>query len=228
VLVHGSGTTSRYFRPLLQELDRRGAAASAVELPGIGASSTHDLPRTVAAMADVLAAWLHTTGRAPTTLVGNSMGTQIVTDCAIRHPELVDRLVLVGPTVDRDGRNLPEQAAKLLLDATRERPSLVATVATDALLTSRRAVWTYVAAALRHRLEQRIGLPQVPILIVRGERDPMVPRDWCERLVARSQRGRLVEVAGAAHGTHHGRPEAVADLVERTDGTRAPRRAPAG
>jgi beta-glucosidase len=138
VLVPGSGTTSRYFRPLLQVLDEAGAPAAAVELPGIGASSGAEVPRTVAGLADVLADWLRTTGRGPTTLVGNSMGTQIVTDTAMRHPELVEGLVLIGPTVDHDGRNRFEQAGKLLVDATRERPSLLAVAATDPLFTSRR------------------------------------------------------------------------------------------
>jgi pimeloyl-ACP methyl ester carboxylesterase len=213
VLVHGSGTTSRYFRPLLQVLDELGAPAAAVELPGIGASSGAEVPRTVAGLADVLADWLRTTGRGPTTLVGNSMGTQIVTDTAIRHPELVEGLVLIGPTVDHDGRNLFEQAGKLLVDATRERPSLLAVAATDPLFTSRRAVWTYVRAALRQRLEQRLPLVRAPTLIVRGARDPMVPRDWCEHLVGVAREARLLEIPGAAHATHHGAPERVAELV---------------
>jgi pimeloyl-ACP methyl ester carboxylesterase len=46
ILVHGVGATARYFRPLLQELDGR-APAAAVELPGIGSSTSSELPRDI-------------------------------------------------------------------------------------------------------------------------------------------------------------------------------------
>ncbi|MFA9446999.1 alpha/beta fold hydrolase [Egicoccus sp. AB-alg6-2] len=212
ILVHGSGTTSRYFRPLLQVLDGR-VPASAVELPGIGTSPPVDVPRDVAGLADVLAQWLRATGRHPTTLVGNSMGCQVVTDLAIRHPELVDRLVLIGPTVDRHRRGFFRQAGLLMVDATRERLSLVLTVGTDSALTSRRAAIRYMRAALEHRIEQRLPLVRVPVLIIRGEHDPMVSQRWVEELAAHSHDVSLEVLAGAAHGSHHGRPDAVADLV---------------
>jgi pimeloyl-ACP methyl ester carboxylesterase len=215
VLVHGSGTTSRYFRPLLRALHGRRPAA-APELPGIGASPHRDVPRDVAGLADVLAAWLRATGRAPVRLVGNSMGAQIVTETAIRHPDLVADLVLVGPTVDHSRRGFLRQAGLLLVDATRERPSLIWTVATDGLLTTRRAVYSYIRAALAHRLEQRLPLVRQPVLIVRGGRDPMVSQAWVETLERRTPAARLVVLPGAGHGTHHRRPDALADLLVET------------
>lgn len=224
VLVHGSGTTSRYFRPLLQVLDGR-LPASAVELPGIGASPPVDVPTDVAGLADVLAAWLRTTGRYPVTLVGNSMGAQVVTDTAIRHPDLVSRLVLIGPTVDANRRGFFRQVGLLLLDATRERPSLVATALTDGLLSARRATFRYIRAALRHRLEDRLPLVRVPVTIVRGARDPMVGQSWVEELHAGTPDAELVVVPDAAHGAHHGRPHALAELLLAT---RSSRRGSAG
>lgn len=212
VLVHGSGTTSRYFRPLLHVLDGR-VPATAVELPGIGASPPTDVPHDVAGLADVLAAWLRATGRHPVMLVGNSMGAQLVTDTAIRHPDLVERLVLIGPTVDRHRRGFLRQAVLLLRDAPRERPSLVLTVLTDSLLTARRATFRYIRAALRHRLEDRLPLVRVPVTILRGDRDPMVGQAWVDELCDAATRAGLVVLPGAAHGSHHGRPHAVADLL---------------
>ncbi|GGI09311.1 alpha/beta fold hydrolase [Egicoccus halophilus] len=213
VLVHGSGTTSRYFRPLLQALDGT-VPAAAVELPGIGSSSADDIPTDVAGLADVLADWLRTTRRHPTTLVGNSMGCQVVTDVAIRHPELVERLVLIGPTVDRHRHGFFRQAALLLADAFRERPSLIATVLTDSALTNRSAALKYMRAALRHRIDQRLPLVRQPVLIVRGERDPMVTQPWVEELRDLTRDVRLEVVRGAGHGTHHGHPHVVAGLLE--------------
>jgi 2-hydroxy-6-oxonona-2,4-dienedioate hydrolase len=212
LLLHGVGTTTRYHRPLLHELAGR-VPAVAPELPGIGASSAAHLPETVEEQADVLAAWLRTTDRHPRAVVGNSMGAQTAVELAVRHPALVDRLVLIGPTVDRASRSLARQVGELLVDATVERPSLLLITVTDSFLTRRRAVNRYVEAALEHRIEDRIGSVTAPVLVVRGERDVLAPRRWIRELADAAQDGQVAEVAGAGHACHHGRPRAVADLL---------------
>jgi 2-hydroxy-6-oxonona-2,4-dienedioate hydrolase len=212
VVLPGVGTTNRYTRPLLESLEGS-LPASAVELPGIGSSSSVAIPLDIAAQSDVVASWLRTTGRWPAIVVGNSMGAQTGVELAIRHPELVEQLVLIGPTVDAEARNPFRQAGRLLVDATVERPSLVLLTITDSFLTRRRAVFRYARAALAHHLEDRIGLVQVPVTIVRGELDPLVPRRWVRRLTELAPQGRSVEVAGGGHACHHGRPDAVAELL---------------
>jgi pimeloyl-ACP methyl ester carboxylesterase len=212
LLLHGVGTTTRYHRPLLHALRGR-IPAVAVELPGIGSSSSDRIPSSVAEQADVVADWLRATGRRPAAIVGNSMGAQTAVELAVRHPELAERVVLLGPTVDRRARDLPRQAVKLAVDATLERPSLLVITATDTFLTRRRAVNRYLRAALGHRIEERIALTDAPVVVVRGERDPLVPRRWARRLADAAPQGRCHEVPGAAHAVHHGRPEAVADLL---------------
>jgi 2-hydroxy-6-oxonona-2,4-dienedioate hydrolase len=212
VVLPGVGTTNRYVRPLLDALEGS-VPASAVELPGIGSSSSVDIPRDIPAQSDVAAAWLRTTGRWPAIVVGNSMGAQTAVELAVRHPALVEQLVLIGPTIDAEARSLFRQAGKLLVDATVERPSLVWLTVTDSFLTRRRAVFRYVRASFAHHLEDRIGLVPVPVTIVRGEFDPLVPRRWVRRLTELAPRGRSVEVAGGAHACHHGRPDATAALL---------------
>lgn len=212
LLLHGVGTTTRYHRPVLHALRGR-LPAVAVELPGIGSSSSDDIPNSVAGQADVVAEWLRTTGRRPLVVAGNSMGAQTAVELAVRHPDLAERVVLLGPTVDRRSRNLPQQIVKLAVDATRERPILLAITVTDTFLTRRRAVNRYLRAALDHRVEERIAQVRAPVLVVRGERDPLVPRRWAQHLADAAPRGRFHEVPGAAHAVHHGRPEAVADLL---------------
>ena len=212
VLVHGVASTSRYFRPLLRELDGR-LPACAVELPGIGQSGSSRLPADIAGQADVVAAWLRATGRRPAALVGNSMGAQTVVELALRHPELAAPLVLIGPTVDPAARNALAQIGRLLLDAMFERPSLVAVLASDAFLIRTRAGLRYFAAALAHRMEDRLPLVDTPVLILRGVADPLAPRRWARQLAASAPNARLVEVPGGAHDCHHGRPGLVADLV---------------
>jgi 2-hydroxy-6-oxonona-2,4-dienedioate hydrolase len=212
VLVHGVGATARYFVPLLHVLDGR-APAAAVELPGIGSSSSSELPRGIPQQADVLAAWLRATGRLPAVLVGNSMGAQTVVELAVRHPGLAERLVLIGPTMDPAARSPLRQIGRLLVDATVERPSLIALTLGDTFRTRRRAVYRNFRAALDHHIEARVPLVSVPILVIRGRRDPVVPRRWARALAGAAPQGRFVEVTGAAHATHHGRPRLVAELL---------------
>lgn len=212
VLLHGVGATTRYFRPLLHALEGR-VPAAAVDLPGIGPSSSPHPPSDIVAQADVVADWLRTTGRHPATLVGNSMGAQTAVEVAVRHPDLTERLVLIGPTMDPAARGPARQIGRLLVDATVERPSLIWLTLSDTFLTRRRDVRRYFVAALQHRIEERVALVPVPVLVVRGERDPIVPRRWARELADTAPRGSLIEVPGGAHACHHGRPQAVADLL---------------
>lgn len=212
VLVHGVGTTSHYYRPLLEALAGR-VPAVAVELPGIGGSSSDRIPTDVAGQADVVAAWLRATAIRPAAVVGNSMGAQTVVELARRHPELASRPVLIGPTVDADARSLPRQLGRLLLDAPLERRSMLAIAVADAFRTRRRAVLRYARASLDHRIEERIGGVTVPIVVVRGERDPIAPRRWVQQLVDAAPSASMHEIADGAHACHHGEPEAVAALL---------------
>lgn len=212
VLVHGVGTTTRYFRPLLKTLQGR-AAAAAIDLPGIGPSTLRHLPRDVGEQADVVAGWMRATGWRPATLVGNSMGAQTVVEVALRYPELTRRLVLIGPTTDPCVGGALRQIGRLVVDATVERPSLVWLTLTDTFRTRRRAVYRYFRAALAHPMADRIAQVQIPILLVRGERDPVATRRWVQKLRQIAPDAELVEVPRAGHACHHGRPQAVADLL---------------
>lgn len=212
VLVHGVGTTSRYFRPLLEALDGR-IAAAAIELPGIGSSSHRRLPEDIAGQAEVVAGWLVATRRHPAVLAGNSMGAQTVVEVALRHPELVAGVVLIGPTVDASARGPLRQILRLLVDLPRERPGMLVVGASDTFLTRRRAVLRNFRASLAHRIEERITRLETPTLIVRGSADPVAPRRWVEELAALAPAARFVEVQAAAHACHHGRPRVVADLL---------------
>jgi pimeloyl-ACP methyl ester carboxylesterase len=119
VLVHGLVVSSRYMVPLTRALaaDFR---VYAPDLPGFGESSkpsrTLDLP----AMADTLHAWMRTIGLTKVALVGNSFGCQLIAELAVRHPEIVARLVLQGPTVDAAARSLPVQVWRTLWNGCRE------------------------------------------------------------------------------------------------------------
>src|SRR4051794_30941443 len=119
VLVHGLGVSSRYFVPLAERLVRR-YAVLAPDLPGYGRSGTPDRALGIEALAEALRAWLDRAELPTASLVGNSVGCQVAVELAARSPERVERLVLVGPTMDPSAPTLLRQSVRLARDLVHE------------------------------------------------------------------------------------------------------------
>jgi 2-hydroxy-6-oxonona-2,4-dienedioate hydrolase len=205
VLVHGLGMSSRYMAPLARCL-ARDVPVFAPDLPGFGLSGRPPRTLTVRGMADALAAWMDATGIGRAALLGNSLGCEVLVELALRRPDLVGRLVLQGPTPDREHASALRQVAMFFLTGLFERPTIVWVAVVDYL---RAGVWRY-ARTVRHMNTYRMsaGLPHVaaPTLIVRGTHDHLVPQSWVERMAMLMPRARLVVVSGAAHGMNYSHP----------------------
>jgi 2-hydroxy-6-oxonona-2,4-dienedioate hydrolase len=213
VLVHGIGVSSRYFLPTAGRLAER-CTVYAPDLPGFGLSAPLDVRPTVRRLADAFGTWLDAVGlKVPHAVVANSFGCQLVADFAARRPDRVARLVLVGPTIDRHARSLGRQAARLALDSVREPLGLLALETVDYVQHIRKnGIWCFVEM-VRDSAERNLSLVRAPTLVVRGDRDPIVPRTWAEEVAATLPRGRLVEVSGAAHAVNYNAPEALTRLT---------------
>ena len=67
----------------------------------------------------------------------------------------------------------------------------------------------------------------VPLLVVRGEHDPVCRQDWCEQVVSATPGARLVVVPDGAHGIACTAPPELVDLLVgevQQAGRRAPGR----
>jgi pimeloyl-ACP methyl ester carboxylesterase len=208
VCVHGIGVTHAYFEPLARELRARHEVL-APNLPGWGIGSNPDHVLDVDELGDALVPLL------PAPLVANSMGCQVVVELAIRRPELVPSLVLVGPTVDPYLRPLARTLSLFAVDCVREPPSLWWIIARDYLAMGPRRFAVTARYAWRHRIEERLPLVEQPTLVMRGGRDGFVSQRWCEEAAALLPRGRLVTIAGEPHAVHYTAPRAVAQEVEQ-------------
>jgi pimeloyl-ACP methyl ester carboxylesterase len=95
VLIMGLGADGSAWEPHVAAYRER-YRCIAVDNRGVGASSTPPGPYSVAEMADDYAGLIEALdlGRVP--VVGISMGGAIAQELALRHPDLVDRLVLVA------------------------------------------------------------------------------------------------------------------------------------
>ena len=211
VLVHGLGTSSLYMVPTAVRL-ARDFHVLAPDLPGFGRSSkpSHALP--IAAMAEVLASWMSQVGIDRAVLVGNSLGCQVIAQFGLRYSDRIGRAVLQAPTVDRYARSAIRQFERLALDLPRERVPEYLINAHDYWRTGLRRGWETFQIALRDRIEDKLPRLGMPVLVVRGQYDPIVSQRWVKELTAALPNGRLVITRGA-HTPNFSEPEAFSAVV---------------
>ncbi|QCR44323.1 alpha/beta hydrolase [Curtobacterium sp. SGAir0471] len=211
VLVHGIGMSHRSFVRAQRSLARTYRTV-AVDLPGFGGLPAAGRPLAPEELADLVVSAVRARGAGDLVLVGQSMGTQVVAEAARRHPGLVAAVVLVGPVVDPARRTLLQQALDLGRDALVEDPRMNAVVLTDYLRSLRQYV-RQLGPMLRYRLEDVVPTLEQPVLVVRGDRDPIGRRDWAAALASAARRGALVELPGGHH-VQEQQPGSFAALVD--------------
>jgi 3-oxoadipate enol-lactonase len=93
--VHGLGTTSMIYQPLVEALGA-GYRTIRFDLEGHGRSPLTGIP-TIQTWADDLRALLEEERIERATVIGHSMGSIVAQRFAATHPHMVERLVLLGP-----------------------------------------------------------------------------------------------------------------------------------
>ncbi len=212
VLVHGLGMTHRYYDRLRAELAAH-ADVHAVDLPGYGPSPR---PRTHVGVEDharFLVGALAALGVASCTLVGHSMGAQFVTAAALQAPALAERVVLIGPVVDRQRRSVLQQAVSLGHDTFRESPSANAIVLVDYLRTGLRWYVRQLLPMMQYPLESAVEQLDCPVLVMRGGRDPVARQRWTRELAERARDGAMLEIDGQGHVVQHSAARPVAAAI---------------
>jgi pimeloyl-ACP methyl ester carboxylesterase len=222
VLVHGVGLSSRYLVPLGQRLAALGYHVLAPDLPGFGKTRTSlsaSAP-TVAEQAEQLLAWMDAVGIERAVLFGNSVGTQVTVEVAVRQPQRVERLVLEGPTPDPKYRTPLRQYPRVLRNMMFEAPSLNSVYQAEYASAAMIRMFRQLRKTVDDPIEQRLPHVQVPALVVRGRFDQTLSQAWAEQFTALLPDARLVVVEGAAHNVHYSAPHVVARLMDGflTDG----------
>ena len=93
VFLHGAGFDHSVWVMPARYFARHGFQAVAPDLPGHGRSSGAPL-ETIESIADWLTQLIRVLCGGKATLVGHSMGSLVALDCASRHGDLVDAIVL--------------------------------------------------------------------------------------------------------------------------------------
>jgi pimeloyl-ACP methyl ester carboxylesterase len=102
MLLHGGVVGIAMFGPNLQALSET-RKVIAVELQGQGRTADIDRPLSFEAMADDVGALIKYLGTEKTDVLGYSLGGGVALQTAIRHPDLVRKLVVVSAPLKHDG-----------------------------------------------------------------------------------------------------------------------------
>ncbi|MBT2522223.1 alpha/beta fold hydrolase [Arthrobacter sp. ISL-28] len=218
VLLHGIGVSHRYLARLHLELasgrQARDAVVYSFDLPGFGDTPRPGRQVSVGEYAAFVAAVLADAGVQSCVVVGHSMGVQFAVELALQEPDLVSRVVLMGPVVDPARRSAAWHALALTRDALlSESPSTNLVVFGDYFKAGLRWYLTELPVMLAYPLETRVCGVDQPVLVLRGSRDPIARRPWCEFLASQAQHGTFVDVLGRGHVVQDSAPEAVAQAI---------------
>lgn len=169
------------------------------------------------------------------TYVGYSMGGRVALHTALRHPELVERLVLIGATAgieDDDQRlarrvsdneladHIVRRSVPAFIDEWLDNPLFAGLTDETAMREDRlRNTATGLASSLRlagtgtqEPLWDRLGKIGCPVLVLVGQHDEKFTA-LGERLVDNVADGRLVIVPDCGHSVHLERPGAVVAAI---------------
>ncbi|HEV2919348.1 MAG TPA: alpha/beta hydrolase, partial [Actinomycetota bacterium] len=211
VMVHGLAVSHRDLMPLAAKL-AGDLAVHVIDLPGFGLSSDPGRVLNVAEHADHLAGWLEAAELPPLVVLGNSFGCQVAVDLAVRYPDRVLGLVLVGPTMDPAARTASRQILRWVGDTALEDPLQLPILARDLRDAGPHRVVGTLAHALHDPIEHKLPLISVPVLVTRGSREPIVPMAWARAATRLLPHGELAVVPGP-HNANYAAADHLADLV---------------
>lgn len=209
LLLHGIGMGRSVYLDIAQRLAGK---VIALDLPGFGEAPEPKRTFTMERHADFVAAYLRHVGAEPVVIIGHSMGSQIGAELAARHPSLVRGVVLAGPTVNKAARNIGAQASYLLTDLVGERPLVIWRGAREYLRGGPHLL-RKMRATIVHRPERAFARIECPVLVLRGEDDPLAPMSWCQEIIDAIPGADLEVIPDHGHGTLISDSEPAARLI---------------
>lgn len=186
-LLHGLSGSSRWWSRNVDALAERHLVAA------IDHASALSLEESAA----LLARWLETFGE-PVHLVGHSMGGQLAVRIAAERPDLVRSLVLVS-AAGMPFRLDPRPHVRTLPKPPYGGVSIARVLVPDFLRAGPTSVALASARVLRDDVRALLRRLRLPVLLVWGENDPLVPLIYGEAMLREIEGARLEVIAHAAH-----------------------------
>lgn len=165
VFVHGTPGNARGWSDYLMQVPE-GFHYIAIDRPGFGQSGPDEAVVSLPEQAAAVAAVIREQKSGPAILVGHSLGGPVVAQTAADAPELVSALVILAGSLDPGQENVPfvqYLGDTWPLSALLPRP----------MRNANREI-IYLKGEL-DRLAPRLGSIRMPVVIVHGMSDPLVP-----------------------------------------------------
>jgi pimeloyl-ACP methyl ester carboxylesterase len=232
VFVHGAGNDHSVWTLQSRYFAHHGWNMLAVDLPGHGKSGGAALP-SVESIADWIHALLDAAGIARAALVGHSLGSLAVLECAARFPGRVEKLALLGPASPMPVSELLQEAAKRDDHVALELITGWSYSAGKQLGGNRVPGMWLTGNALRLLERMKPGVlhadlvacdrygagaasaesVRCPALVVLGARDIMAPPKNARTLIAALQDSKVVTIPDCGHALMAEQPDAVLDAL---------------
>ncbi len=207
VFIHGTPGSWRGFGQYLADDSLRNRAQLiAVDRPGFGRSGHTHLVTSLREQADLLAQLLqHDFSGRRAILVGHSLGASIAARLAIDHPDLVEGLVLVAPSID------PELEKPRWYNRLADSPLVRWALPTELFLANQEVMPLYGELLQMRPLWKQI---QVPVIVIQGDKDHLsspANADFAEN--ALGSRARIIRVPQAGHFVVWKQPAIIVDAI---------------
>lgn len=234
LFLHGLFLNRQFWTPLIDRM-ATGKRLVTFDMPGHGVSGWRD-GLDLDGIADDLALWIAENGATPATIVGHSQGGMIALRLAIRHPQVVERLVVVNSSAraeypERLGAWQNRRAALLddgaRDDALREiqrmttAPGWVEAHPAEAaseceVMASHNpaslALALDAAVFKRGDIQLLLSRIKVPVEVISGSLDSATPPELGQEIATSVDVGRHIIVDGAAHHLPTEKPDVIAAL----------------
>lgn len=227
VLLHGAGDNAGSFAQVAPEFAARYHVV-VPDLAGHAESAPAEGPLSIQSMLDGLDAVINArSGGQPVILVGNSLGAWLATVYANQYPERVDRIVATGGGPLRGERNdlahLPasrEEAARIfeaVMDRGSQKPP--GFVLDDIVRQAQSGPMKRMSESkdIEHfLLDGRLQGFQVPVDLVWGESDQLVPLTYAKRMQDVMPATRLTIIPRCGHVPQQECPTSYATILKNT------------
>ena len=212
ILIHGLSGSMRWWRPILPALTRH-YRVYLVDLPGFGSMARARRRFVLAGAASWLWQWMEAVGLPSADLVGHSMGGYICLHLAAERPAAVRRLVLVAPIGIPSRRTRLAHLVPLARSLRHSTGAFLAILLADALRSGPLTLWTAAGDVVTLDAQHLLPRIQVPVLLLWGARDPLVPPAAGSVLARGLADARLLVLDGAGHVPMFDRPWQVTDAL---------------